>query len=269
MNVSDIRGAAGRTDFWLPAALLVLAGVGWWWSAVSAGDMSGAGMSMDHSSGMPIEDHPGMPMEPQVAISFVAFIVAWVAMMTAMMFPAVVPVVRLYSRAAANGQAAPTAVFVAGYIVLWSLVGIPAYFAWRRLEEPLMQGSPAVGRVAGAVAVAAGLYQLTPLKSVCLRHCRSPLSFFMRHGKHLDRPTGAFVAGGRHGLFCVGCCWMLMAVLIAFGTMQLVWMLVFAALIFLEKAAPFGEQLARVTGTALLGLGVALLVHPEFVTRLV
>ena len=98
------------------------------------------------------------------------------------------------------------------------------------------------------MAVATGLYQLTPLKSVCLRHCRSPLGFFMRHGKHLDRPTGAFVAGGRHGLFCVGCCWMLMAVLIAFGTMQLAWMLILAVLILLEKAAPFGEQLARVTG---------------------
>jgi predicted metal-binding membrane protein len=260
LSASEVRGVPGRTDIWLPVALLILAGVGWWWSAVSAGDMTGGGMSMD-----------GMPMEPQpaVAMSFVAFLVAWVAMMAAMMFPAVVPVVRLYARAAAKGQAAPVAVFVGGYIVLWSLVGIPAFFAWRRLEEPLMQGSPWAGRVAGAVAVAAGLYQLTPLKSVCLRHCRSPLSFFMRHGKHLDRPMGAFVAGGRHGLFCVGCCWMLMAVLIAFGTMQLAWMLILAVLILLEKAAPFGEQLARMTGAALLVLGVALLVRPDFVTHLV
>ena len=99
-----------------------------------------------------------MPMDPQPAMSFVAFLIAWVAMMTAMMFPAVLPVVRLYSRAAANGQAAPVVFFVGGYIALWSVVGIPAYFAWRRLEEPLMLGSPWAGRVAGAVAVAAGLY---------------------------------------------------------------------------------------------------------------
>jgi predicted metal-binding membrane protein len=253
VSASDVRGMAGRSDIWLPAALLILAGLGWWWSAVSAGDMGGDGMAM----------------EPQVAMSFVAFLVAWVAMMAAMMFPAVLPVIRLYARAAANGHAAPVVVFVAGYIALWAIVGIPAFFAWSRLNEPLMHGSPWAGRVAGAVAVAAGLYQLTPLKSVCLRHCRSPLSFFLRHGKHLDRPTGAFVAGGRHGMFCVGCCWMLMALLVAFGAMQLAWMLVLAVLILSEKAVPFGEQLARVTGAALLVLGVALLVHPAFVTHLV
>jgi len=260
VNVGEVRRRL-RADTWLPAALLILAGLGWWWSVVSAGDMGGDGMAM--------EPHPGMSMEPQAAMSFVAFLVAWVAMMAAMMFPAVLPVVRLYARAAAKGHAAPVAVFVGGYIALWAVVGIPAFFAWSRLNEPLMQGSPWAGRVAGAVAVAEGLYQLTPLKSVCLRHCRSPLSFFLRHGKHLDRPTGAFVAGGRHGMFCVGCCWMLMALLVAFGAMQLAWMLVLAVLILLEKAAPFGEGLARVTGAALLVLGVALLVHPAFVTHLV
>jgi predicted metal-binding membrane protein len=264
MRMSEVHRAAGRTDIWLPAGLLILAALGWWWTAVSAGDMAGETIPME---GMPMD---GMPMEPPaMAMSFVAFLVAWVAMMAAMMFPAVLPVVRLYARAAAKGQAAPVAVFVAGYLVLWAAVGIPAFFAWSRLNEPLMQGSPWAGRVAGGVAVAAGLYQLTPLKSVCLRHCRSPLSFFMRHGKHLDRPTGAFVAGVRHGVFCIGCCWMLMVLLVAFGAMQLAWMLGLAVLILLEKIAPFGEQLARVTGAALLVLGVVLLVHPPVVTQLV
>ena len=258
MSAGEVRRAAARRDIWLPAVLLILAGLGWWWSAVSAGDMGGDAMSMD-----------GMPMEPQPTMSFVAFLVAWVAMMAAMMFPAVLPVVRLYARAAAKGQTAPVAVFVGGYIALWGLVGIPAYFAWSRLNEPLMEGSPWAGRIAGGVAVAAGLYQLTPLKSVCLRHCRSPLSFFLQHGKHLDRPTGAFIAGGRHGVFCVGCCWMLMALLVAFGAMNLAWMLVFAVLILLEKTTPFGEQLAHVTGAVLLILGVALLVRPDFVTHLI
>lgn len=252
MSVGEQR-RAGRAELWLPVALLTLAAFGWWWSAVSAGDM----------------DTGGMSMQPMPTMSFAAFLVAWVAMMAAMMFPAVVPVVRLYARAATNDQVAPTAVFVLGYIALWAVVGVPAYFAWRRLEVPLMQGSPWVGRVAGTVAIVAGLYQLTPLKSVCLRHCRSPMSFFLRHGKRLDRPARAFTAGAHHGLFCVGCCWMLMAVLIAFGTMQLVWMLILAVLIVLEKIAPFGEQLARLTGAALLVLGVVLLVQPTFVTRLI
>jgi predicted metal-binding membrane protein len=256
--MSEVRGVAGSRDIWVQAGLLILAGVGWWWSAVTAGDMAGDATSMD-----------GMPMEPQPTMSLIAFLVAWVAMMAAMMFPAVLPVVRLYARAAANGQAAPVAVFVAGYLVLWGLVGVPAYFAWSRLNEPLMTGDPWAGRVAGGVALAAGLYQLTPLKSVCLRHCRSPLSFFMRHGKHLDRTTGAFVAGVRHATFCIGCCWMLMALLIAFGAMQLVWMLVFAVLILLEKITPFGEQLARATGVVLVVAGVALLMRPDFVSHLV
>ena len=118
MSASEVRELAGRSDIWLPVALLILAGISWWWSAVSAGEMGGDAMSMD-----------GMPMEPQPAMSFAAFLVAWVAMMAAMMLPAVLPVVRLYARAAANGQAAPVAVFVAGYIALWAVVGIPAFFA--------------------------------------------------------------------------------------------------------------------------------------------
>lgn len=244
---------AGRKDLWLPLALLALAAVGWWWSVVSAGDMGADGMSM----------------QPVPSMSFAAFLVAWVAMMAAMMFPAVIPVVRLYARAAAAGHVAPVTVFVGGYLALWAVAGIPAYFAWRSLEQPLMQGAPWAGRVAGAVAVVAGLYQLTPLKTVCLRHCRSPMSFFLRHGKHLDRPARALTAGAHHGLYCLGCCWMLMAVLVAFGTMQLAWMLILAALIVLEKVAPFGELLARASGLVLLGLGVALLAYPAFVTGLV
>ena len=258
MRASEVRRVAGSREIWLQAGLLTVAGLGWWWSAVTAGDMGADTMSVD-----------GVPMQPQPTMSLVAFLVAWVAMMAAMMFPAVLPVVSIYARAAANGHAAPVAVFVGGYIALWGVVGIPAYFAWSRLNEPLMAGSPWAGRVAGGVALAAGLYQLTPLKSVCLRHCRSPLSFFMRHGKHLDRPMGAFVAGGRHGMYCIGCCWMLMALLIAFGAMQLAWMLIFAVLILLEKSTPFGEPLARVTGVVLAAVGVALLVRPDFVTYLV
>lgn len=260
VSISETHGTTGR-DLWPPVVLLLLAGVGWWWSVASAGDMGA-----DDAMAGAMAD--AMPMDSQPTMSFVAFLVAWVAMMAAMMFPAVVPVVRLYRQAAARGNAAPTAFFVGGYLALWTVVGVPAYVAWRRLEEPLMTGSPWAGRVAGAVAVAAGLYQLTPLKTVCLRHCRSPMSFFLRHGRRLDRPTGAFVAGGRHGVFCVGCCWLLMALLVAFGAMHLAWMLVFAVLILVEKTAPFGEQFARATGVALLALGAALLVQPELITHL-
>jgi predicted metal-binding membrane protein len=237
----------------LPAVLLSLAGLGWWWSSVSAGGMRRGGMSMDTQSVM----------------LFGAFLVAWVAMMAAMMLPAVLPVVLLYARAATAGNAAPVAIFVAGYLAVWSAAGIPAFLAWSLLSGPLAHADPWAGRLAGAVALAAGLYQLTPLKAMCLRHCRSPMSFFLQHGKHLDRPARAFLVGGRHGIFCLGCCWMLMMLLIAFGTMQLAWMLALAVLMLLEKVVPFGDRLRHVTAVMLVLLGVVLLVHPSFVIHLV
>lgn len=240
---------------WWPGALLAVAGVGWWWSIVSARSMT-TGMSGRMAMG-------------RAAMSFGAFVVAWVAMMAAMMLPAILPVVRLYARAAARGAVAPVLVFLSGYAVVWSVIGIPAYAAWRALRGPLAHGSPTAGRIAGVVVAGAAAYQLSPLKSVCLRHCRSPLSFFMAHAKNLDRPSGALVAGARHGLFCLGCCWMLMAVLVAFGTMQLWWMAGVAALILLEKVAPHGDRAAVVAGVGFAALAGVLLVHPQAISNLI
>ena len=245
-----------RSEAWLPALLLLIAGLGWWFSTVTAGDMRSP-MGAD-----------GMSMRG-ASMSFAAFVVAWVAMMAAMMLPAVLPVVRLYGRAAARGTVAPIVVFVAGYLLVWSVVGVPAFLAWRALRGPLAEANPWAGRFAGAVAVAAAVYQVTPLKTLCLRHCRSPMSFFLHHGKNLDRPSGAVLAGARHGLYCLGCCWLLMAILIAFGTMQLGLMVALAVLILLEKDAPFGERLAQVAAVAFLILGVALVLHPSFISYIV
>ena len=247
--------ASTTSDFWIAPALLAVAALGWWWSAATAGDMS------DEMSG-------DMMMAGGSAMSLTAFLVAWVAMMAAMMLPAVMPVVRLYARAAARRTVAPIPVFVAGYAAVWSVIGLPAFVVWRRLDEPLADASPTAGRIAGSVLVAAAVYQLSPLKAVCLRHCRSPLSFFLHHGKNLHRPRGAVVAGARHGLYCLGCCWMLMAILVAFGTMELAWMAVLAALILAEKLTPIGERVAQVAGATFLMLGVVLLFSPTTVGHL-
>jgi predicted metal-binding membrane protein len=254
---SAVRGRPWA-DMWWPAILLSVAGLGWWWSAVSAAGMHGGEMQMDTQS--------TMSMDTQSTMSFAAFLVAWVAMMAAMMLPAVLPVVRRYARTV--GGKTPVVIFVAGYLALWSAVGIPAYLAWSRLNEPVAHAYPWAGRLAGAVAVAAGLHQLTPLKGTSLRHCRTPMSS-LRHGQQLDGPARALIAGGRHGIFCLGSCWMLMVLLIAFGTMQLVWMLALSVVIWLEKATPFGAGLTRVTAAMLVLLGVVLLVHPAFMLRLV
>lgn len=244
-------GGLSRTDIWLPALLLGLAGLGWWWSVVSAAGMRGDAMAMDTQS----------------AMSLAAFLVAWVAMMAAMMLPAVLPMVGRYARAAA-GNAVAAIVFVAGYLAVWTVAGIPAFIASTRLN-PVMHSSPWVGRVVGAVALVAGLHQLSPLKAMCLRYCRWPMSISGGSGKDPKSPARAFVAGGRYGIYCLGSCWMLMLLLIALGTMQLAWMLALAVVIWLEKVAPFGDQLRRLTAVILVVLGVVLLVHPTLVTHLI
>lgn len=248
------RASVAAERWWAPG-LLGLAAVGWWWSIRSARSMTGSmadGMQMGAAT-----------------VSFTAFLVAWVAMMAAMMLPAILPVVRLYARAAARGTVAPVAVFLSGYAAVWSAICVPAYVAWRALDGELAGATAVAGRVAGVVLVAAALYQLSPLKSVCLRHCRSPLSFFMHHGSHLDRPSGAIVAGARHGLYCLGCCWLLMAVLVAFGTMQLWWMVALATLILVEKTTRVGERLAVAAGAGFAVLGVVLLVNPTTISKLI
>src|SRR5256714_3387683 len=156
-------------------------------------------------------------------MSLGAFLVAWLAMMTAMMFPAISPVVRLYGRAAAAGRVAPLPAFVAGYIAVWTALGLPGYLGWRVLMDPIADGRAWAGRLAGGVLIIAAVWQVTPLKSVCLRHCRSPISFFLRFGRSVTRPLGALRMGARHGLYCLGCCWALMAVLVAVGTMGVAW----------------------------------------------
>jgi predicted metal-binding membrane protein len=134
--------------------------------------------------------------------------------------------------------------------------------------DPIAEGRPWAGRLAGVVLVVAAVWQLTPLKSVCLRHCRSPLSFFLRFVRSVTRPIGALRMGARHGLYCLGCCWALMAVLVAVGTMSMAWMAGLALLILLEKNAPRGERIAVVAALVFVPLGVVLLVHPSTLTAL-
>jgi len=197
-----------------------------------------------------------------------AFVVGWLAMMTAMMLPAITPVVKLYARAATAGRVAPLPFFVAGYLIVWTTLSVPAYVAWRTLLDPIAEARPWAGRLAGTVLVVAAVWQLTPLKSMCLQHCRSPISFFLRFGANVARPVGALRMGSTHGLFCVGCCWALMAVLVAMGTMNLAWMAALAGLILIEKNAPAGERAASAAAALFAVAGVVLLARPETLTVL-
>lgn len=237
------RQRLARSDRWLSATLLAGAGVGWWWSVRMRGDM---------------ESMMRLP----------AFIVAWLAMMAAMMLPAVGPVVKLYRRTAQGAGLAPLPVFLTGYLAVWSAAAIPAYAGWRGLIEPLAVGEAWAGRLAGGVLLAAAAYQLSPLKSVCLEHCVSPLQFFLTHANRLGTRRGAVVSGAHHGLWCLGCCWALMASLVALGAMQPVLMAGVAAVIYVEKATRLGRQATPFIAAVLASAGGVLLVLPHFVIHL-
>ena len=241
-----------------PAALLAVAATGWWWSVRMADDMATSAAMTSMTMGE-MGEH---------ALGLGAFVVAWLAMMTAMMFPAIAPVVKLYGRAAAAGRVAPLPFFVSGYIAVWATLGLPAYFAWRALADPVADADPWAGRLAGGVLLAAAAWQLTPLKTICLRHCRSPISFFLRFGANVARPVGALRMGASHGLFCLGCCWALMAVLVALGTMNIAGMAGLALLILIEKNARAGAHAARLAAVVFTIGGAALLLRPETLTAL-
>jgi predicted metal-binding membrane protein len=189
----------------------------------------------------------------------------WVTMMAAMMLPSAAPTVLMFSRSRGDAQ---TGLFVVGYLLAWTGYGLVAYAIYRgiRAEAPSFLAWDEQGPwVAGGALVVAGAYQLTPLKSACLRHCRSPLHFLLR-----GRPgaRGALWMGIEHGAICVGCCFGLMLALFALGVMSLVWMVVVAIAILIEKALPGGESFARVLAVALIALGIWVAVSPGSVPGL-
>ena len=190
------------------------------------------------------------------------YVGVWVTMMAAMMLPSAAPMVLLFHRVsterARRGQEfVPTWIFVLSYLAVWTLYGLAAYGLYR-LVVHFGAGFLAWDRggpyVAGGAIAAAGLYELTPLKSVCLRHCRSPLHFIL--GRWREGRLGAIRMGAEHGAYCVGCCWGLMVVLFALGVMSLTWMAVVAALIGAQKVLRSGEHLTRVFAAGFVAAGV-------------
>jgi predicted metal-binding membrane protein len=186
------------------------------------------------------------------------FLVTWVVMMVAMMFPAVAPMVLVHASVVrSRGEGIlPTAAFVAGYLVVWTAAGLIPLAAIQILGSAIaMPFSDWLPRLGGAVIVLAGLYQFTPLKNACLRACRSPLGFLMTHDFGGGTPAAAR-AGMSHGLYCLGCCWALMAVLAVVGLMSVAWMAAFAVIFFLEKNWRRGVALSQAVGLACVAGGL-------------
>jgi len=203
------------------------------------------------------------------------FLGVWVTMMAAMMLPSALPMVLVFSRVSggragsANASRLSTWRFVAGYLAIWTGYGLLAYGIYRAAVAGA-SGWLAWDRfgayVAGGAVTAAGLYELTPLKEICLRHCRGPIDFVMRGWR--EGRTGAVRLGLEHGTYCVGCCWGLMLILFALGVMSLFWMALTAAVIFAEKVLPHGFRLSRVAALAFVALGIWIAASPGSVPGL-
>jgi predicted metal-binding membrane protein len=241
--------AAARSQLGLVVLLFALAAVGWW-------------STVDRMDGM--DDGPWTGLG-----GFGWFVGVWLVMMAAMMLPSVAPTVALYSRMTRARSALSPLLFTAGYLLVWGGAGALAFaiaaggadvtgdvLAWDR-----------AGRwVAGVTLVAAAAYELTPLKDLCLSKCRSPLGFLL--GSWRDGSAGALQMGARHGAWCLGCCWALMASLFALGVMSIAWMAFVAALIATEKLLPWRRIATWATAAILLTLGVLLLAAPDAIPAL-
>jgi predicted metal-binding membrane protein len=241
--------AAMRTRLGLIALLFGLAGLAWWATA-------------DQMAGM--DAGPGTDLG-----IFGWFLGVWIVMMAAMMFPSVAPTVALYAQMTRRRGLNRPLLFTSGYLLVWGAVGAVAYglFELGRSLFGVDLAWPAGGRwLVGGILALAAIYELTPLKDVCLAKCRSPLGFLL--GSWRDGPRGALEMGARHAAWCVGCCWALMAVLFALGVMSVGWMAFVAVLIAIEKLAPWKIAATRAIAVTLVALGLAVVIAPEQVPGL-
>jgi predicted metal-binding membrane protein len=233
------------------AGLYTLFGVG----------MSMSALEMTAMRGMRDMPGPGIVGAWGAGYALLVFLMWWV-MMVAMMLPSVSPTVLLYSALLRRGRKAdrvPTisAIFLAGYLVTWAGFSVVAaavqwFLEARGIVSPTMM--TLIDTVPGAlILIAAGVFQFTPLKQTCLRHCRSPAEFITRRKR--SGVTGAFFMGLEHGVYCLGCCWFVMALLFVGGIMNLFWIVGLATFVALEKLTPYGEIISKIAGTALIGWG--------------
>jgi predicted metal-binding membrane protein len=270
MSDTALEAVLRRDRVVVIVALAIITALAWADLAWLAGDMAMGGMDMTGYRMIPAGRSLMMPADaPWQPIEFGCVFAMWVVMMIGMMTPSAAPMILIYARvgrqAATQGKPfAASSWFVGGYLLAWtafSLVATTTQWALERaaLLTPMMES--ASFRLGAAVLILAGLYQWAPLKETCLSQCRSPLLFIQQHGGFRREPHGALALGFRHGMYCIGCCWTLMALLFVGGVMNLFWIAVLAILVLLEKVVPFGRIIARVAGLAFIAGGVWLLLQ--------
>ena len=217
------------------------------------------GMAADGMAGMAMG---GMTASGWSIEGLVIFVAVWSVMMSAMMLPAAAPMIFLFASAQAKRRknvAVPTLIFAAGYLLVWAGVGALVYVLVQIASDVVTRFAPTeradwAPLALGTTVVAAGLYQFTPIKRVCLAHCRSPFAFVAQYWR--EGQVGALTMGFRHGAYCLGCCWALFAIMVAVGVMSLAWMLLLTLVVFAEKVLPQGRRASAAIGVALAALGI-------------
>jgi predicted metal-binding membrane protein len=203
-----------------------------------------------------------------VGTALAPFLGSWTVMMAAMMLPSAMPMILLHRRGAAGSSRTQSqlrsGIFVAAYLLVWGAFGVVVWVLARITDALLPMDARALG--VAAILLLAGLYQLTPLKTACLRVCRSPMHFLLTHW--YPGVAGEFRLGLEHGLYCLGCCWALMAVFVGAGAMGLLWAAVIAVVVLVEKVLPRGVAFGRVIGAALVAGAVLVAVRPEIAQSL-
>jgi predicted metal-binding membrane protein len=253
------------------SAIVAITALAWAYVLWLAATMDmGMGSSMGTSMGKTMSGMGAMlkPAFRAWSVADFAFMfVMWAVMMVGMMLPSVTPMVLLYAsagrKAAENGRPlAATGWFVAGYLLTWTAFSLAATVAQWQLSRlalitPMM--SSASDLFGGLLLVAAGLYQWSPLKDACLTYCQSPLGFLISRGGFSASPWGSLRLGAEHGSLCVGCCWLLMALLFVGGVMNVLWIAGLMIFVLLEKIIPTGRLFPRLAGTAMAAVGFFLL----------
>jgi predicted metal-binding membrane protein len=240
---------ATRARLGLVALLFVLAGLAWW-------------LTVDRMDGM--DAGPGTDVG-----TLGWFVGVWVVMMAAMMFPSVAPTVALYSQMTKRREPLGPLAFASGYLLTWAAAGVVGYGVFvlgRELLGDQLAWDSAGRWLAGGIVALAAVYEVTPLKDACLGRCRSPLGFLL--GNWRDGLAGAVEMGAKHGAWCVGCCWALMAALFALGVMSIAWMAFVAAIIALEKMLPWERVATYGTAAVLLALAILLVAAPDSIPGL-
>ena len=240
--------------------LVCLTALSWVYLASMAGGMHSAAIEADMHAAM------GMPEMGAWGVgTVIALFLMWAVMMVGMMLPSAAPMMLLvlgaYRRRGAHAVRASGALFIAGYLVAWFAFSAAATAGQVLLHRAALLTPEMASRstfIAGAILVAAGVYQWLPIKTACLTHCRSPLGFLTAHWREGAR--GALSMGLAHGWFCIGCCWAVMALLFVVGVMNLLWVALIAAFVLIEKLTPAGPAVGRMAGVLLIGWGAYVLV---------